>query len=390
MYKYFFKNFRYINNQSIQKQTLIESLVLSLSPTVAVFRRSFSKQTLIETFCCGNKRLRYQILKHKMSPLPSQVENYSKYDGDQIFAPASIGITIPPPDIRSMVDKAARFVASIKPRLEKIIAKNAGMRKYTFLNAADPHHAYYQHRLSEFRAQNGSTLSADGNEKTDLFRPADKIATAFDRIQKGYERLEESYVVGNTVVLSPITGELITLNDMSQHLRDPKYKEQRERVYAKFREITLAQDEKISTSIHGLALICPDVFWTTEEEVFNAIKEYLKITCHVPRFGWTEDPEPKRQRLDDSLLVPENQFLAQHPGPVCISVWVPEKGQMLEISVESLSESVSSLKEKIAGEIEEAPPANKLKLSRTAGFFNDNLSLAYYNVAGGEILSLSW
>ncbi|KAI3800108.1 hypothetical protein L1987_35417 [Smallanthus sonchifolius] len=289
-----------------------------------------------------------------------------------------------------MVDKAARFVASIKPRLEKIIAKNAGMRKYTFLNAADPHHAYYQHWLSEFRAQNGSTPSADGNEKTDLFRPADKIATAFDRIQKGYERLEESYVVGNTVVLSPITGELITLNDMSQHLRDPKYKEQRERVYAKFREITLAQDEKISTSIHGLALASPDLFWTTEEEVFNAIKEDIKFTCHVPLFGWPEDPEPKRQRLDDSLLVPENQFLAQHPGPVCISVWVPEKGQMLEISVESLSESVSSLKEKIAGEIEEAPPANKQKLSGTAGFFKDNLSLAYYNVAGGEILSLSW
>ncbi|KAI3800109.1 hypothetical protein L1987_35418 [Smallanthus sonchifolius] len=53
--KHCIKNFRYTNNQSIQKQTLIESLVFSLSPTVAVFRRSFSKQTLIEPFCCGKQ-----------------------------------------------------------------------------------------------------------------------------------------------------------------------------------------------------------------------------------------------------------------------------------------------------------------------------------------------
>lgn len=63
------------------------------------------------------------------------------------------------------------------------------------------------------------------------------------------------------------------------------------------------------------------------------------------------------------------------------------KGQILEITIESLSESVSSLKEKIAGEIQ--LPANKQKLSGKAGFFKDNLSLAYYNVAGGEMLSLS-
>nr|GEX68648.1 nucleotide-binding alpha-beta plait domain-containing protein [Tanacetum cinerariifolium] len=27
-----------------------------------------------------------------------------------------------------------------------------------------------------------------------------------------------------------------------------------------------------------------------------------------------KEPEPKKQRLDDSLLVPEDQFLAQHQG----------------------------------------------------------------------------
>ncbi|KAJ0768932.1 putative Ubiquitin-like domain superfamily [Helianthus annuus] len=63
---------------------------------------------------------------------------------------------------------------------------------------------------------------------------------------------------------------------------------------------------------------------------------------------------------------------------------------MLEISVESLCESVSSLKEKIAGQIEEAPPANKLKLRGDEGFLKDSLSLAYYNVARDVLLFLEW
>lgn len=106
-----------------------------------------------------------------------------------------------------------------------------------------------------------------------------------------------------------------------------------------------------------------------------------------------EEPEPKRQRLDDSMLIPEDQFLAQHSGTARISISVPNvdegnlKGQVLEISVQSLSETVASLKEKIAGEIQ--LPSNKQKLSGKAGFLKDNLSLAYYNVGPGETLSLS-
>lgn len=107
-----------------------------------------------------------------------------------------------------------------------------------------------------------------------------------------------------------------------------------------------------------------------------------------------EEPEPKRQKLDDMLLIPEDQFLAQHPGAVRIVVAVPLvegegnlKGQMLEVTIHSLSETISSVKEKIAGEI--ALPANKQKLSGRGGFFfKDNLSLAYYNVGPGETLTL--
>ena len=63
------------------------------------------------------------------------------------------------------------------------------------------------------------------------------------------------------------------------------------------------------------------------------------------------------------------------------------KGQILEITIQSLSETIGSLKEKIAGEVQ--LPANKQKLSGRAGFLKDNLSLAYYNIVPGETLALA-
>lgn len=84
-------------------------------------------------------------------------------------------------------------------------------------------------------------------------------------------------------------------------------------------------------------------------------------------------------------------FLLQ--GPACINVSVPNtdegnlKGQVLEITVGSLAETVGSLKEKIAGEIQ--LPANKQKLSGKPGFLKDNMSLAHYNIGDGETLLLS-
>ncbi|GJV51571.1 probable splicing factor 3A subunit 1 [Tanacetum coccineum] len=394
------------------------------------------------------------------------------------------------------------------------------------------------------------------------------------RIVKNWKRPEERTPAERNptkYVVSPITGELIPVNDMSEHMRisliDPKFKEQKERMFAKIKETTLAQDDEISRNIVGLARTRPDIFGTTEEEVSNAVKaeiekkndeqpkqviwdghtgsigrtatqamsqnadeqiddgrnlpgpaappprpgvpsvrplppppglalnlprvppnaQYSTVTSgglvppqsrpgintmvapqrpppppmqmnygqqpymmnrpppppmgqpmsvnppvppppgsqftplgqrpYMPQHGMPmvaslpmpqgippplpeeappplpEEPEPKKQRLDDSLLVPEDQFLAQHPGSVRITVLLQGddeklKGKSpLEITVQSLSETVGSLKEKIAAEIQLA--ANKQKLSGKAGFLKDNLSLAYYNVGGSELLTLS-
>ncbi|EFH47498.1 hypothetical protein ARALYDRAFT_487504, partial [Arabidopsis lyrata subsp. lyrata] len=55
--------------------------------------------------------------------------------------------------------------------------------------------------------------------------------------------------------------------------------------------------------------------------------------------------------------------------------------QVIEITVQSLSENVASLKEKVA---------NKLKFSGKAGLLkDDDKSLAHYNVRTGDTLTLS-
>ncbi|XP_030452723.1 probable splicing factor 3A subunit 1 [Syzygium oleosum] len=406
------------------------------------------------------------------------------------------------------------------------------------------------------------------------------------RIVKNWKRPEERIPAERDptkFVVSPITGELILINEMSEHMRisliDPKYKEQKERMFAKIRETTLAQDDEISRNIVGLARTRPDIFGTTEEEVSNAVKAEIEkkkdeqpkqviwdghtgsigrtanqalsqnanfdeqndagndartlpgpaappprpmlpsvrplppppgLALNLPRvppnpvqYAQTssaypvppprppgmpmvspvrpppppmpmtsgqqpmmvngppmpphsymnpsgipappppgsqftpmpvprpfvpmpvpptglpmmppppppsqgmapppppeeappplpEEPEPKRQKLDDTALIPEDQFLAQNPGPARINVSVPNldegnlKGQVLEIAVQSLSETVGSLKEKIAGEIQ--LPANKQKLSGKPGFLKENISLAHYNIKDGETLALS-
>ncbi|KAG2242747.1 hypothetical protein Bca52824_095410 [Brassica carinata] len=280
------------------------------------------------------------------------------------------------------------------------------------------------------------------------------------RIVKNWKRPEDRIPTERDptkVVISPITGELIPINEMSEHMRisliDPKFKEQKDRF--------------------GLARLRPDIFGTTEEEVSNAVKAeiekkkdeqpmqvaqqtkpWLRMLMERSKLPWSSCSSSSSTRCPNSPPLPPPPNLAlnlprpppsvQYPGPprplgvpmmqamhpqhqhsmpghpghpmmmnrpaqmqpggmppppgsqfihlqgsATIRVSVPnvDEGQVIEITVQSLSENVGSLKEKIAGETQ--IPANKQKLSGKAGFLKDNMSLAHYNVGAGEILTLS-
>jgi splicing factor 3A subunit 1 len=110
------------------------------------------------------------------------------------------------------------------------------------------------------------------------------------RIVTNWKRPEERLAAekdATKMVLSPITGELIPVNEMAEHMRisliDPKYKEQKERMMAKLRETTLAPDDEISRNIVGLARTRPDIFGTTEEEVSNAVMAEIEVKKDEPK-----------------------------------------------------------------------------------------------------------
>ncbi|XP_033244206.1 splicing factor 3A subunit 1 isoform X1 [Drosophila miranda] len=72
-----------------------------------------------------------------------------------------IGIIYPPPEVRNIVDKTASFVARNGPEFEARIRQNElGNPKFNFLNGGDPYHAYYRHKVNEFREGNGTRKTA--------------------------------------------------------------------------------------------------------------------------------------------------------------------------------------------------------------------------------------
>jgi splicing factor 3A subunit 1 len=63
-----------------------------------------------------------------------------------------VGVIIPPPDIRSVVDKTAQFVARNGKSFEARI-QNSGegkSSKFNFMKQYDPYHAYYELKIREF------------------------------------------------------------------------------------------------------------------------------------------------------------------------------------------------------------------------------------------------
>jgi splicing factor 3A subunit 1 len=63
---------------------------------------------------------------------------------------STIGIIYPPPEVRSIVDKTATFVARNGPEFEEKIRNNEiSNTKFNFLNQSDPYHAYYRHKVKE-------------------------------------------------------------------------------------------------------------------------------------------------------------------------------------------------------------------------------------------------
>ncbi|XP_028853017.1 splicing factor 3A subunit 1 [Denticeps clupeoides] len=102
-----------------------------------------------------------------MPPGPVQIvqpEPNNKPEETKDEPPATkpmVGIIYPPPEVRNIVDKTASFVARNGPEFEARIRQNEiNNPKFNFLNPTDPYHAYYRHKVNEFKEGKAQEPSA--------------------------------------------------------------------------------------------------------------------------------------------------------------------------------------------------------------------------------------
>ncbi|XP_028680173.1 splicing factor 3A subunit 1 [Erpetoichthys calabaricus] len=93
-----------------------------------------------------------------------QPEPNNKVEDGKDETPAAkpiVGIIYPPPEVRNIVDKTASFVARNGPEFEARIRQNEiNNPKFNFLNPNDPYHAYYRHKVNEFKEGKAQEPSA--------------------------------------------------------------------------------------------------------------------------------------------------------------------------------------------------------------------------------------
>lgn len=109
-----------------------------------------------------------------------------------------------------------------------------------------------------------------------------QVVKDYQRTDGGQEYDPAKYAV------SPITGELVLLSEMQEHMRinliDPKWKDQREAMLAKIKETTKASDTEIMANLNRLAGTRPDVFGSTAQ-LGSAIGEATGTGAALARDG---------------------------------------------------------------------------------------------------------
>uniref|UniRef100_A0A5K1K102 43kDa secreted glycoprotein (Immunodominant antigen Gp43) n=1 Tax=Ganoderma boninense TaxID=34458 RepID=A0A5K1K102_9APHY len=100
------------------------------------------------------------VATQAMPPPPALDGDATMVDGNGVDGPNGVpkepkfasGLILPPPEIKSVIDRTATFVArsANPPQFEEKIRENQRQDpKFAFLNSADPYHAYYRHRMDK-------------------------------------------------------------------------------------------------------------------------------------------------------------------------------------------------------------------------------------------------
>lgn len=83
-----------------------------------------------------------------------------------MYIEPTVGVIIPPPELRNIVDKTAGFVARNGPEFESRIQNNEQNNpKFNFLRAGDPYNAYYQQKVKQICEESTTSTENGGPAK---------------------------------------------------------------------------------------------------------------------------------------------------------------------------------------------------------------------------------
>lgn len=118
-------------------------------------------------------------------------------------APPEATIILPPPAIKTIVDKTAAFIAP-KPNAaqleERFRQREQTDSRFSFLNPTNPYYAYYADRLAAFKA--GEQPDAKGDDKGDPTKPGEDTVPEDDGRPKEPPALE--FLVEDPPKISPV------------------------------------------------------------------------------------------------------------------------------------------------------------------------------------------
>uniref|UniRef100_A0A1J3E0C1 Putative splicing factor 3A subunit 1 n=1 Tax=Noccaea caerulescens TaxID=107243 RepID=A0A1J3E0C1_NOCCA len=344
---------------------------------------------------------------------------------------APVGVAIPPPDIRSVVDKTVAILSETRLEIERKIVDVFGkVEGFEFLSSGDAYHGYYLDRLSQHRAGAGAAATRSGHGDSQTCLAAEFIAPS-PRLEphKFTCRLPEG-ITCKEVDIIKLTAQfwaMYGIDFWEEHCsesrnKDPEFEFMKMRGGGRFHlfsrlveaymGVVYSRPEILKENAPDMETVLENCYHRLQkdrsrkdrarqekarQEKSSAKRaprghDLLGHLCVMAEMAIDPPPkpDPKRQKIDESDLVPEDQFLAHNATAGCARIWIYQPdvsgGLHFQIKVPSLSETVASLKEKIAQGVN--IPISTQKLSGKVGILEDNKSLAHYNVGAQDVLTL--
>eukprot|EP00178_Gracilaria_changii_P015035 TRINITY_DN421_c0_g3_i1.p1 TRINITY_DN421_c0_g3~~TRINITY_DN421_c0_g3_i1.p1 ORF type:complete len:634 (-),score=146.55 TRINITY_DN421_c0_g3_i1:759-2660(-) len=121
-----------------------------------------------------------------------------------------VGVIVPPPDVRSILETTAEFVAKRAAFENMVLQKNGQEPRFAFLHAFNPYHAYYRKRIEHHRsAKKAAAAAAPQKEPVQEHRSksAEPPKNTLEASDEATEKSTSKATTAGTAVVSFLKAE---------------------------------------------------------------------------------------------------------------------------------------------------------------------------------------